>query len=435
MLEVEFQTSKPLIKILISVILVFCITNCAWAFKLSPCLRVLSLENGKLKEEKIRTVNMCATFLPEDFKSAVHEHMTLASILLYRGKVDALEKTQTGWKYQYMIEKPWVKPTAIPEEESSPGWYPKYHKTSALIYGSWWNDDPLMRTWGQSWDFVFSALSSRKLLKQGQASYDTDIQGCRPEAKNHLGHESHYGSLQHLHFMTQLSAIKSTDQAKNERVEVTTKRALNWMKFAYSVAIGERHPLMPLTREIEVEYGLPPMHLNVCAEPDNVKIWTVFSRLGMNDEDRIQITPDVALGSMLHVIQDSWSGAHTCRVSQQVESATGKLNYAVLKDVSNYLEQVKMPNGGDYHSDQDLYPQWLIDKVAQGKKGFANDPVIVGAWLLQAVDNNTPWKDVESYLKETIFARYDLNNPTDAKCEFQKPPRRPMPVANGRGPV
>jgi len=433
-LEILLQPSKQFIRTLISVLLVLCTTN-AWAFKLSPCLRVLTLDNGKLKEEKIRTVNLCATFLPEDYKSAVHEHMTLASILLYRGKVDALEETPTGWKYEYMIEKPWVKTKAISVEESLSGWNPRYHKTSALIYGSWWNDDPLMRTWGQSWDFISSALSSRKLLKEGQARYDTDQKNCRPEAKNHLGHESHYGSLQHLHFMTQLSSVKSTNEARTERIKTTTELALNWMKFAYSVATGDLHPLMHLTRDMEEQYGLPPMDLNVCADRQNIKIWTVFSRLGMNDDDRIQITPDVALGSMLHIIQDSWSGAHTCRVPQQVETAMGKQNYAVLKDVSNYLEQVKMPNGGDFHSDHDLYPQWLIDKVAYGKEGFANDPIIVGAWLLQAVDNKTPWQDVESYLRKTIFATYDLNNSSDVKCEFQKPPRRPIPVANGRGPV
>ena len=116
----------------------------------------------------------------------------------------------------------------------------------------------------------------------------------------------------------------------------------------------------------------------------------------MTDAERKTLTPDVALGSMFHVLQDSFSPAHTCRVEV---SRQGRV-LAVLKDVYNYAEQPDKKQ----HASLDEYPNWL-KQLAQGKgHKFENDPVEVGAWLIAALDKKMKWSEVETHLKETVFA-------------------------------
>lgn len=386
---------KRLLSFIMFSAVILTIPNFAWAYRISPCLRVLTVESGQLSQERIYRWNQCGE-LPEDMRSAVHEHMTLASIRLYQGD-RVLYKTQKGdWKYEYMVDKkPWG----------------NGHLTSAIIFGSWWNDDPLMRMWNQTWNFVRSALSSHSILKPGAEKYPTDKLFCSVSASQHLAHESHYGKLQHLHFMTNLS---KSDESK--KIENTTELALKWMSFAYQVATKKISPLADLTTELEGKYGLPSIAKNLCDNSNNIKIKDLFTSRRMLESDRLIYTADVALGSMLHIIQDSWSSSHTCRV-KQFRNGDNHKPFAVLKGVSNYLDQLA-DGGENNHVLQDLYPQWLTDLVVKGQYDYANDPVTVGKWLIESVDKGADWSVVESHLKETIFASLKPNEPFDDKCLF-----------------
>gem|GEM_PF-5649810 len=204
-------------------------------------------------------------------------------------------------------------------------------------------------------------------------------------------------AFQHLHFMTNLRYCDSTAE---QRVTATTNLALSWLKFAYRVATGDPgfEPASPLSEAIEREAGLPSVALNHCVKDRrNVKIRTIFTLHdpSWTDDYRLAITPDVALGTMLHVIQDSFSPAHTCRVRKQTKDGM----YAVLVDVENYNEQDK-----DSHGDLDNYPLWLVQQVRSGKHMFENDPINLGAWLIRAVGERLPWGQVEAHLRSTIFA-------------------------------
>lgn len=324
----------------------------AWGFKLSPCLRALTLEDEQLSQDKLRWQNFCFT-LPEQYKSAVHEHMTLATIKQFRGKVD-LVQTPNGWWYDYMMEAPWPQKTG------------KNHYSRGIMFGVWWNDDPLMLTWGQGWDIIGGGWTLKELMEDGYKESMEDRYkeypgaGCPVPADQHLGRWSHFGPLQHLHFMTNLIHGDSTAE---QRITATTNLALSWMKFAYRVATGDSglEPESPLSEAIEREAGLPSVALNHCVtDRRNVKIRTIFTLRdpSWTDDYRRAITPDVALGTMLHVIQDSFSPAHTCRVRKQTNDGM----YAVLVDVENYNEQDR-----DSHGDLDNYPLWLVQQVRSGE--------------------------------------------------------------------
>jgi hypothetical protein len=264
------------------------------------------------------------------------------------------------------------------------------------MFGNWWNDEPLMLTWGQGTYFVGGGATALKFLSEDASEYPGS--GCSIPASQHIGRWSHFGQLQHLHFMTNMKRSESTAA---QRVTATTNKALSWMKFAYSVATGELSPEVHLTEELEKQAGLPSIAVNHCVQDrQNVKIRTIFTLRDPSWSDRYRraLTPDVALGTMFHVLQDSFSPAHACRVKKPVNAGA----YAVLVDIENYNEQVE-----GSHGELDGYPDWLEQIVSIGTHTYKNDPVVVGAWLLQAVDEKRPWKEVEDHLRNTIFASGD----------------------------
>ena len=363
------------------------VTMTAWCglalpYKINPCLRELTFSTGKLGQDAVRkSLNLCVA-APKKYREAVHEHMTVLAIDKYRGVRRWHPAVEDVQRYDYTYARWW-----------SANGVSRQHLTSALVYGTWWNDDPLMYTWGQGWDITEGILKKLAALNDPRRlKYDGGIAGCQVDAEQHLGWHSHYGRLQYLHFMTSTPTGSSTAE---QRVRSSTTDALTWMKFAYAVAMGDLRADSALTETLQREVSLPSLALNHCVRLENVKVRTLFSRLGMPLHHRNAITPDVALGSMLHILQDSFSPAHTCRVTAH----DGGETKALLADVYNYNEQ-----NTDRHSDKDLYPDWLHHYAASNMHIYANDPVAVGAWLIAAVDNQISWEAVEARLRTTIFA-------------------------------
>lgn len=364
----------------------------ALAHQLSPCYRVLTYVDGEPAEEPIRYAGyFCALVMTRQERNAVHEHLTAATIREYRYPPTE-RPAASDWKWQYMMEAPWTTSARV-------------HQSFAIIFGTWWNDDPLMLALGQSGDFVKGGYKIWTAFKDGHDRYSGARTGCGVNADIHLGRASHLGGLQHLHFMT---TETSTDpDQRRARVERTTADALTWMEFAYQVATGELSPNAPLTFERERQLGLPSIALNHCVEPANVKVRTLFSRQGQTVAERNRRTPDVALGSMLHILQDSFSPSHTCRVGRQID---GK-RVALLHDIENYLLQDKRA-----HAELDQYPQWFLDYLWTDQHAYSNDPVVLGAWLISAVDRKLPWGDVEAHLRATIFAQAPIAESETEKC-------------------
>lgn len=380
--RIQGTSSKHAASLLTAATLLACllVVQGAWAFGINPCLRELQITSAGLLQAPVRGTNACA-LMNASFPS-VHEHMAVASIHAYRGTSMWHGDPARKAHFNYLRDR-W---------QSVQG---REHDTFAIIRGTWWNDDPLMFTWGEGRDIADGILKLRAIVKTDQPKYEIDIKGRSVPANQHLTRQSHYGQLQHLHFMTGLDTDKSTAQ---ERVAATTERALQWLAFAYAVATRQDNARAtdPLTSEMETRLGLPSIALNLGVEnPGNLKIRSLFARAGLPFEVRDRITPDVALGSMLHVLQDSFSPAHACRV--EIKTANGM--QAVLSDVYNYEEQ-----DAKSHEKLDRYPAWLVEHIRQGKQRYGNDPVTVGAWLLDAVDRQLEWPTVERHLKATVFA-------------------------------
>jgi hypothetical protein len=311
--------------------------------------------------------------------------MTLAAILAYRGLRPPTKSLRSGekWAVKYMDEPEW-----------SVGGKAK-HLTYGLIFGTWWNDDPNMYLLGQSWDFAKGVKRLNRVHDEAvHEDYPSDL-GCPVAASQHLGRASHYGEVQYLHFMDTLGK----DHSSAAQLENTTTRAMKWIEFAYAVAVGDIDPEAPFSSANEQDFRLPSIARNLCLlDSNNVKVRSVFTRQGPATKENLayrnRLTRDVALGSILHILQDSFSPAHTCR--KPVGGDGG--NLAVLVRVDNYNEQ-----DHSVHESKDGYPTWFREYLTSGNHRYVNDPVVVGAWLFGAVDSQLPWKTVESYLRQTIF--------------------------------
>lgn len=372
----------PIRNVFLASVLLWLITGHALAFKLNPCMRILTLTSDGPLQAPVNSANGCGILDPQ-LQLAVHEHLTLATIQEY-GAPAKWEPVTSGdrvqQKFNYLKAQPWSVKGGVE------------HSTINLIKGAWWNDDPEMYLWGQKLDFIKGLAHINEVFSNKSDTYEGGQRNCSVPANVHLAHQSHYGNLQHLHFMSTLGS----DRSAKERVASTTKNALVWMEFAYGVATGAYAPDASFTKEDEERLGLPSLARNLCVQPASVKVRSIFARTGAGTiAHRNQITPDVALGSMLHVLQDSFSPAHTCRVKAQ----SGDKTIAALYNVYNYNDQ-----SPDDHKKLDVFPAWFAPILAKHEHRYANDSVAVGSWLIGAVDKRLPWSEVRTHLLDTAFA-------------------------------
>lgn len=371
----------------------------AWGFGISPCLRKLTFGKGVFSEKPTGTAhyfNRCGD-LPLDFKNAVHEHITLVTIAHYRGG-EVLDNARKGYTSDYMNESAWISP------------HGRRHATRGIVFGTWWNDDPLRHSWGQRGDLARGA-GNALVATMTEATEYVGAGDCKVPRQQHLARHSHFDKLQHLHFMTPLDP--KTSQAA-QRVESTTNLALGWMQFAYEVAKGTHRadkPLQQVAEFMKSDGSLPSLddvrRSNCAGTQENVKVWTLFTQRDKTwpSKMRIAITPDIALGSMLHVIQDAFSPGHACRVKKAINGKT----YSVIADAGNYKHQ-----SSSSHRRLDGYPTWLAPRLRDpDERSYENDPVSVGVWLMGAVDRRLDWIDVDRHLRNTIF----LSEPRDGEAD------------------
>ncbi|HMV59455.1 MAG TPA: hypothetical protein PKD38_19840 [Nitrospira sp.] len=368
------------------------------AFQINTCLRDLTYKNGVLDAERHgnRWRNVCG-FAPERYRyRAVHEHMTAFAVSKHRGTQHWLAEPDQPGKFRYLVEHRWPKGAK------------QTHSTMYIIFGTWWNDDPLMLMWGEYWDLV-EGMKRMERFFESPEKYPVSRGDKTLDATDSLGWHSHFGRLQHLHFMTDLPMSPTLRQ---KRVRTTREKALQWMQFAYNVATRKEgfRPADKLDPTMAEELGLPSIALNHDVNDANVKIRTLFARFDVRNREARP--PDIALGSMLHILQDSFSPAHTCRVEAIVD---GKRT-AILHDVYNYNAQ-----DDKKHKELDDIPQWLLRYAKTKEHDYVNDPIVAGAWIIGAVQNGLEWNQVEKYLRSTIFRSVEPDHAVSvSKCIGEK---------------
>ncbi|WP_155290757.1 hypothetical protein [Pseudomonas chlororaphis] len=255
----------------------------------------------------------------------------------------------------------------------SPGARLRGNKYDALVRGVWWNDDPnqlLFGFWGDRHAKWVAWMRDGKGIAQTGRNY----RGKKAEISQtyYIQYRSHYGDLQFLHAMA---------SADNQPALVTQANILAWAEFTYQVA----------TRRIDAETKFKDVKTtnfqNYFSKQPGWTINYLFAptyRLSSPD-----YTSQMALGSLLHVIQDSYSLGHTLRDFK----ATAACPSGRVIQYYSYVHQ-----DSDRHHMTDTPASWRAQGLISPQ-----DPVSASATVLRFANQHAEWPVVRDYLQKVVF--------------------------------
>lgn len=186
-----------------------------------------------------------------------------------------------------------------------------------VIYGVRWNDLPPFRLTPNEGNCTYLGTSCRVdqtirfstqpicwfcLFKDAEKKAQTKrITGCQAGKDTLQGNvmtRSHFGDLQFLHAMASEEATSAV---------VTQAKILDWLEFAWRVA----------SREIKPQTFLRDIKIPTIQEHFGCTEWRVSDLYILGRQDAksglLPRIPDIAFGSILHTVQDSFAGAHASR--------------------------------------------------------------------------------------------------------------------------
>lgn len=270
-----------------------------------------------------------------------------------------------------------------------------YHTRYDLPYiqGVFWNDDPErllcpwcsyfhINKWGPIWASRFLEAKAKATKVDAQVHFTSG---------NSLLARSHFGDLQFLHAMTGRSGVPAS---------VTLEKILDWAEFTYKIASGTIRPDAPI-KDIK-QAAILKLFVN-----DPAILEGTVADLFHNGAVR-----RVALGSLLHMMQDSYSQSHVNRFDQT--SPQRRFCRGAIRGFHAYVGQ-----DGEKHAAADLWPEGIAES-ASSRAPFC-DPVSAGARLLSFADPLTAasWPEVEKFLRETVFSLDDRAALSNAGRAFE----------------
>jgi hypothetical protein len=252
--------------------------------------------------------------------------------------------------------------------------------SNAVIVGTWWNDDPqgfLYRN-----DVVHGVLawlaakSAANRVRNGQLQH-------RDRAPGRLLYRSHFHDLQFLHAM----AARDGESAQQTRQQI-----IDWIAFTYQVATGEIGEGAPLgTLESPVPDLFTP------ADPRRTVSY-LFKRSRMQE----LATRELALGSLLHVVQDSFAASHAFRTFDASEACPdGRITQFYA-----YQGQREKAHGA-----QDT--RRALNESLETKFTHLQNPVEASTRMILFVRRKAQWaQEVLPYLQQTLFCLDEAAEPS-----------------------
>jgi hypothetical protein len=278
---------------------------------------------------------------------------------------------------------------------------------AAYIHGVFWNDDPNdllcpdcsifnLRKFDRRWGIEFAKrfLAAEKSVQQRKETDPLPLF----RSGDGLLERSHFGDLQFLH------AMASVD---GESARETQTKILAWAEFTYKVATGQ----------IKQKTKLNQIPL------DSVKKLFVgdpkFKETTVEELFRgPQLAREAAIGSLLHMIQDSYAPGHIEREVKDYRLAGGQAVFARgnINSFHCYTDQ-----DAKKHKLSDKWPENLDEVKPVGEE----NPIAVGARILQFMYGGedgagAPWPDVSIYLNSKVFNVLDLNAKAGAGEHYKK---------------
>jgi hypothetical protein len=264
---------------------------------------------------------------------------------------------------------------------------------NAIIVGVWWNDDP--------YGFLY-----RKKLLNGVLAWLAAKRTAgrvrklglppRDQGMSRMLYRSHFDDLQFLHAMAARDA---------ESPRLTQQRIIDWIAFTYRVSTGEIDEGAPLFKTRSPFEELVP--------PDDPR-WTIaylFKRSRMKG----LATPELALGSLLHMVQDSFSASHTVRAFDASEKCP---NGRITQFYAYQGQQARAHRAEDSRKS--------FHASAESRFSDLQNPVEASARMILFARQKADWAgEVLPYLTQTLFC-------VDEDAEFSGPGKFRRLRASGR---
>lgn len=238
----------------------------------------------------------------------------------------------------------------------------------SLIRGVWWNDDPNQN--------LYKGRQAVWLGYMKDAKRRANSSKFRINDSYKMQYRSHYGDMQFLHSMA------SED---NETIENTREKILAWAEFSYKVSTGEigRESFFSDIEEMAIHRYFERHSKN------GWKIkWLLQPRYFLRDtENDFQ---KHALGTLLHMVQDSYSMGHTSRTFTPSDNCP----FGKVEEFFNYAEQD--PN---QHIVFDTYKNYVGTSFPQGL-----GPVEISTQLIRFSINKSDWgQEVLPFLLSHVY--------------------------------
>lgn len=183
--------------------------------------------------------------------------------------------------------------------------------------------------------------------------------------------EGHYGALQFFHAQPSVdrdaTGRPQLDEAQRPSDAVTAERIVGWALFAWDHAVG--NTTGPLSTVLDERYPASFVASMRSAVPSTWAVEDLFTRHcspgSLADcHDSFAASREIALGAVLHVIQDSWSASHVTRVAQE-GTPQARVFCAAPQAYHRYQDDPRVPE--DEHGDADRWPTW--DAGCEGRVG------------------------------------------------------------------
>lgn len=255
-----------------------------------------------------------------------------------------------------------------------------------IIAGVRWNDDPVFmpsaedsKTKGCDGRYSVGFISQTRcwinlfeIAEQKSSINPAAYMG----AGNYIS-RSHFGDLQFLHAMA---------SQEGDTPEKTKQKIMMWAQFTWEVADGT-HPISTYLKDIKIE-GWEQNFNNGQTVQDLFTTGRPWLRAHIKE---------VAFGSLLHLVEDSFAGGHVQRRDEILGDKCMSGAEAVLGRIEEFHSYAKQDH--EKHKDDDassvarlMLRQHEPDVVDAGKK------------LRGYIADNKKWPEVQPYFEDCLFA-------------------------------
>lgn len=288
---------------------------------------------------------------------------------------------------------------------SLPDGYKNDEFVTTVIKGVRWNDDPLNMIKGKLPNFYLSFRDSCKRSSKVNIHWD-------------LLYRTHCGDMQFLHAM----ASKG-----NEKAESTKRKILMWLEYSFKVSTGEiesRLPFKDLNADL-LEESSAAIFNSVMTDNNRIRLLWTSGWLFSLDCSRVlswkqlirgehlselkcvskkaassRKTQDVALGSFLHLLQDSFSDSHVMRENRGHTGQSKLAGVGRIIQFGNYSMQLK-----ELHKRAD-------EDTIEGNSSEGLDLMSISAKSIelsvqQRLDGQSRWLEMKNILDQA----FDLVDP------------------------